>query len=48
MIEEPLDKAPRWNATAQECEEYRKTREIAIEVQTLMAASMEPRLRVLF
>jgi hypothetical protein len=48
MIEEPLDKAPSLNATAQDCEEYHETHEIATEVQTLMATSMEPHLRVLF
>jgi hypothetical protein len=48
MITEPLAKAPGWNATAQDHEEYRETHEIAVEVQTLMPTSMEPRLRVLF
>jgi hypothetical protein len=48
MIEEPLDKEPGWYATAQDRDEYRETREIAIEVKTLMASSMEPRIRVLF
>jgi hypothetical protein len=48
MIEEPLAKEPRWHATAQDRDEYHKTREIATEVKTLMATSMEPRLRVLF
>jgi hypothetical protein len=48
MIREPLAKEPGWNATAQDREEYHETREIAIEVQTLMSTSMEPCLRVLF
>jgi hypothetical protein len=48
MIEEPLAKEPGWHATAQDREEYRKTHEIATEVQTLMATSMEPRLKMLF
>jgi hypothetical protein len=48
MIEEPLAKEPRWHATAQDRNEYREIREIAIQVKTLMATSMEPRLRVLF
>jgi hypothetical protein len=48
MIMEPLAEAPGWNATAQDREEYRETREIAAEVQTLMSTSMEPRLSVLF
>jgi hypothetical protein len=48
MIREPLAEAPGRNATAHDREEYRKTHEIAIEVQTLMSTSMEPRLRVLF
>jgi hypothetical protein len=47
-IEEPLAKEPGWHATAQDRDEYCETREIAIEVKTLMATSMEPRLRVLF
>jgi hypothetical protein len=48
MIREPLAEAPGRNATAQDREEYRETREIAIEVHILMSTSMEPRLRVLF
>jgi hypothetical protein len=48
MIEEPLAKEPGWHATAQDCDEYRETREIAIKVKTLMGTSMEPCLRVLF
>jgi hypothetical protein len=48
MIKEPLDKEPGWHATTQDRDEYRETREIAIEVKTLMDTSMEPRVRVLF
>jgi hypothetical protein len=48
MIEEPLEKAPRWNAAAQDHKKYHETREIATDVQTLMATSIEPCLRVLF
>jgi hypothetical protein len=48
MIHEPLAEAPGPNATTQDRKEYCETREIAIEVQTLMSTSMEPRLRVLF
>jgi hypothetical protein len=48
MIRDPLAEAPSPNATAQDREEYHETREIAIEVQTLMSTSMEPRLRVFF
>jgi hypothetical protein len=48
MIEEPLEKAPGWNAAAQDREKCHETREIATNVQTLMATSIEPRLRVLF
>jgi hypothetical protein len=48
MIEEPLANEPEWHATAQDRDEYRETHEIAIEVKTLMATSMEPRLRVIF
>jgi hypothetical protein len=46
MIEEPLAKDPGWHATAQDHDEYRGTHEIATEVKTLMATSMEPRPRV--
>jgi hypothetical protein len=48
MIEEPLAKELGWHATAQDRDEYRKIREIGVEVKTLMATSMEPHLRVLF
>jgi hypothetical protein len=48
IIEEPLAKAHGWNVTTQDRDEYREIREIAVEVQTLMSISMEPRLRVLF
>jgi hypothetical protein len=48
MIEEPLEKAPGWNNVAHDREKYHKTHEIATEVQTLMATSMEPCLRVRF
>jgi hypothetical protein len=41
MIMEPLAEAPGWNATAQVREEYCGTREIVVEVQTLMSTSMK-------
>jgi hypothetical protein len=48
VIEEPLAAAPGPNATAQDRNEYREARDIAIEVQILMSTSMEPRLRALY
>jgi DNA modification methylase len=48
MIEEPLAKEHGWYATPRDRDEYRKTREIATEVKTLMATSIEPCQRVLF
>jgi hypothetical protein len=48
VIEEPLAGAPDPNATAQDRDEYREARDIAIEVHTLMYASMEPRLRAYY
>jgi hypothetical protein len=48
VIEEPLAGASIPNATAQDRDEYRKARDIAIEVQTLMSTTMEPHLRAYY
>jgi hypothetical protein len=48
MIEELVAKEPGWHATTQDRNVYCETHEIAAEVKTLMANSMEPHLRVLF
>jgi hypothetical protein len=48
MIEKPLAKEPGWYASVQDRDEYHETCEIATEVKTLMATSMEPRLKVFF
>jgi hypothetical protein len=48
VVEEPLVEAPRPYATAQDRDEYRKARDISIEVQTLMVGSMEPHLKAYY
>jgi hypothetical protein len=48
VIEEPLAGAPGPNAISQDHDEYHEPHDIAIEVQTLMSTSMEPRLRAYY
>jgi hypothetical protein len=48
VIKESLEEAPGYNANAQDRDEYRETRDIVIEVQTSMFASMEPHLKVYY
>jgi hypothetical protein len=48
VIEEPLVNAPGPNASAQDRHKYREARDIAIEVQTLMASYMEPHLKAYY